>query len=96
MCALILIGPSDHDNTMTNMLMPQLLPLWRNNSTNDCGGDTVELYSSSSASDGEMFGHQKGMPKTKKMLVIMHDLLPIYECKIISFDRLTNKPTPQV
>ena len=61
---------------MTNMLMPQLLPLWRNS---DCGADAVELYSSSSASDGEMFGHQKGIPKAKKMLVISHNLLPIYE-----------------
>ena len=52
---------------MTAMLMPQLLPLRKHGSANDSGADTVELYSSSSASDGEMFGHQKGMPKGKKV-----------------------------
>ena len=62
-----LIGPSDHESTMTAMLMPQLLPLRKHGSANDSGADTVELYSSSSASDGEMFGHQKGMPKGKKV-----------------------------
>ena len=52
---------------MTAMLMPQLLPLRKYGSANDSGADTVELYSSSSASESEMFGHQKGMPKGKKV-----------------------------
>lgn len=70
-CILVIIidlaGASDVDSTMTTMLMPQLLSLQKHGSTNDAGEDTLELYSSSSASDVEMFGHQKRMPKEKKM-----------------------------
>ena len=60
------LGLSDTENTMSAMLIPRLLSLHKHGSANDAGADTLELYSSSSASDGEMFGHQKRVPKEKK------------------------------
>ena len=63
----IILGLSDTENTMTAMLMPQLMLRQKHSSTSDAGADTLELYSSSSTSDTEVFGHQKKLPKEKKM-----------------------------
>jgi len=52
---------------MTAMLIPQLLPLQRHGSTaNGSRGDITELYTSSSASESELVGHQRTIPTGKK------------------------------
>ena len=61
------LGPSDLESTMTTMLIPQLVSVHRHSSTNDSGADTLDIYSSSSASETELTGHRWGMPKGKKM-----------------------------